>query len=101
MDDGDTKPPAAAPTHVPVPPAQGEDRDKRPPMYDFRLRDLRAWHIVEAICWRCNRTGVVPHAALWRGRDGDDRLTHLERKLRCKVCRRRGDHTITVKMMER
>jgi hypothetical protein len=26
---------------------------REPPRYDFRLEDLRAWHLVEASCRRC------------------------------------------------
>jgi len=29
-----------------------------PPRYDFRLEDLRAWHLVEASCRQCPAPGA-------------------------------------------
>jgi hypothetical protein len=75
----------------------------RPPS-DFRLKDLCQWHIVEAICWRCKRSGPIDHRTLLRGRRPETRLVDLERHLRCTECDRLGvaaDHTIVVRMAAR
>jgi hypothetical protein len=39
-----------------------------PPRYDFRLEDLRAWHLVEVSCRRCRHRAPVDHELLLRGR---------------------------------
>jgi hypothetical protein len=78
-----------------------DEERKRPAMHGFRLEHLRPWHVVEAVCWRCSRTAIVPHDVLTRGRPPYTRLLDLERKLRCRKCGRRGDTDLTVRMMER
>ena len=32
---------------------------REPPRYDFRLEDLRAWHLVEASCRRCRHKATM------------------------------------------
>jgi hypothetical protein len=39
-----------------------------PPCYDFRLEDLRAFHLVRAHCQACGHKAVIPNAALMHGR---------------------------------
>jgi putative SOS response-associated peptidase YedK len=34
---------------------------REPPRYDFRLEDLRAWHLVEAFCRHCRHRATVAH----------------------------------------
>jgi hypothetical protein len=53
-----------------------------PPRYDFRLEDLRAWHLVEAFCRHCRHRATVAHESLMRGRPAFTRLSDLERALR-------------------
>lgn len=75
----------------------------RPPS-DFRLKELCQWRIVEAVCWRCRRSGQVDHRVLMRGRVAETRLVDLERYLRCTQCDWLGieaDHTILVRMAPR
>lgn len=67
-----------------------------PPRYASRLEDRRPWYVIEAACYRCNRTQVISVAALTRGRPPHTRLVDLESKLRCTRCDRRGDHVLTV-----
>jgi hypothetical protein len=67
-----------------------------PPRYAIRLEDLRAWHRIEAACFRCNRKRTLKLPAIMRGRPPRTRLVDLERKLRCTRCGRRGDHVLTV-----
>jgi hypothetical protein len=55
-----------------------------PPLYAFRLEDLRAFHLVRASCHACAHKAIIPHAALRQGRPGYTRLTDLERQLRCR-----------------
>jgi len=72
-----------------------------PPFYAFRLEDLRHWHIVQATCARCNRTSIIPHEVLKRGRPGHEHLRDLVRKLRCRQCGITGGHQLTIRPMER
>ncbi len=73
----------------------------QPPRYAFRLEDLRQWHIIEAVCWQCNRTAVIRHDVLKRGRPLHARVVDLEAKLRCKECDRRGGHSLSIRSMPR
>jgi hypothetical protein len=52
-----------------------------PPRYDFRLEDLRVFHLVRASCHTCGHKAIVPNAALVQGRPGHTRLMALERQL--------------------
>ena len=65
-----------------------------PPRYDFRLEDLRAWHLVEAFC---RRRTTVAHESLMRGRPNYTRLFDLERALRCRRCGIRGQASLVVR----
>lgn len=71
------------------------------PLYDFRVEDLRQWHIVEAICFRCRRTALVRHEAITRGVRGTERITNLFRKLKCTNCGNREDNRLAVRLMSR
>lgn len=55
---------------------------REPPRYEFRLEDLRAWHLVEAFCRHCRHRATVAHELLMRGRPTYTRLFDLERALR-------------------
>src|SRR5271163_4145201 len=59
---------------------------REPPRYDFRLEDLRAWHLVEASCRRCRHKATIAHELLMRGRPSFTRLFDLERALLCRRC---------------
>lgn len=59
-----------------------------PPRYDFRLEDLRAWHVVEASCRRCRHLAPIAHGALLRGRTSYTQLFELERALLLRALRR-------------
>jgi hypothetical protein len=48
-----------------------------PPRYDFRLEDLRAFHLVRAHCQACGHKAIIPNAALQRGQPGYTRFTSL------------------------
>jgi rubredoxin len=67
-----------------------------PPLYAFRLEDLRAFHLVRASCHACANKAMIPNAALQQGRPGYTRLTDLERQLRCRKCGARGRASIEV-----
>jgi hypothetical protein len=70
---------------------------REPPRYDFRLEDLRAWHLVEAFCRRCRHKAIIANDLLMRGRPSFTRLFDLERALRCKRCGTRGEASLTVR----
>jgi hypothetical protein len=72
-----------------------------PPRYDFRLEDLRAFHLVRAHCQACGRKAVIPNAALLRGRPSYTRLTSLERRLRCRECGVRGKASLDMEFRPR
>ena len=67
-----------------------------PLRYDFRLEDLRAWHLVEASCRRCRHRTTIAHPLLTRGRPSYTRLSDLERELRCQRCGARGEASLSV-----
>ena len=70
---------------------------REPPRYDFRLEDLRAWHLVEASCRRCRHKATIAHELLMRGRPSFTRLFDLERALRCERCGARGQASLAVR----
>jgi ribosomal protein L37E len=70
---------------------------REPPRYDFRLEDLRAWHLVEASCRRCRHKATIAHELLMRGRPSFTRLFDLERALQCRRCGARGEASLTVR----
>jgi ribosomal protein L37E len=61
-----------------------------PPRYDFRLEDLRAFHLVRAYCQACGHKAIIPNTALLQGQAGYIRLTSLHRQLRCRRCGAKG-----------
>jgi hypothetical protein len=67
-----------------------------PPRYDFRLEDLRVFHLVRASCHACAHKAIVPNATLQQGRPGYTRLAALERQLRCRNCGVRGRASLEV-----
>jgi hypothetical protein len=70
---------------------------REPPRYDFRLEDLRAWHLVEASCRRCRHRAAIAHELLMRTRPAFTRLFDLERALRCERCGARGQASLAVR----
>jgi len=74
---------------------------REPPRYDFRLEDLRAWHLVEASCRRCRHKATIAHELLMRGRPNYTRLSDLERALRCRRCGIRGQASLVVRPRSR
>jgi hypothetical protein len=67
---------------------------REPPRYDFRLEDLRTWHLVEASCRRCRHKATIAHDLLTRGRPAFTRLFDVERALRCGG---RGEASLSVR----
>jgi len=72
-----------------------------PPRYDFRLEDLRAWHLVEASCRHCRHRTLVAHELLRHGRPPYTRLFEIERALRCRRCGARGQASPAVRLRPR
>ncbi len=77
------------------------DDDRIIPLYDFRIEDLRQWHIVEATCFHCRRTEVVRHEHLQRADDPFVRLVRIKSRLRCRACGNRDGNSLSVKMAPR
>jgi hypothetical protein len=67
-----------------------------PPRYDFRLEDLRAFHLVRVSCHVCSHKANIAAATLQQGRPGYTRLMSLERQLRCGRCGVRGRASLGV-----
>jgi hypothetical protein len=67
-----------------------------PPRYDFRLEDLRAFHLVLASCNACSHKAIIAPAILREGRPGYTRLMSLERRLRCRKCGASGRASLEV-----
>jgi ribosomal protein L37E len=72
-----------------------------PPRYDFRLEDLRVFHLVLATCRSCGHKAILANAALVQGRPSYTRLTDLERQLRCQRCGASGKATLDVEFRPR
>jgi DNA-directed RNA polymerase subunit RPC12/RpoP len=72
-----------------------------PPRLDFRLEDLRAFHLVRAHCRVCGHKAIVPQAALLRGRPVSTRLLSLARQLRCRRCGARGKAALEMEFQPR
>jgi hypothetical protein len=72
-----------------------------PPRYDFRLEDLRSFHLVRASCHACAHKAIVPNAVLLQGRPGYTRLMALERQPRCRKCGARGRASLEVEFRPR
>jgi hypothetical protein len=72
-----------------------------PPRYDFRLEDLRAWHLVAASCRHCRHRAPVDHQFLLRGRPAYTRLFELERALPCRRCGARGQASLAIRLRPR
>ena len=71
------------------------------PRYAIRLRDLRGWHIVTAVCGQCRRTTNLNPWLLRAGRPDWTHLTDLERSLVCKGCGNREGNRLLVTLAER
>jgi ribosomal protein L37E len=56
----------------------------------MRLADLRAWHVLHAICGACGHVSEVPVVRLMRGGAPDTAIRSLNEKLRCRRCRWKG-----------
>ena len=72
-----------------------------PPRYAFRLEDLRAFHLVRAVCHACAHTAIIPNATLQQGRPNYTRLVSLEKQLRCRNCGARGKASLDVEFRPR
>ena len=73
-----------------------------PQRYDFRLEDLRAWHLVEGSCRRCRHRAAIDHQLLLlRRRPLYTRLFELERALRCQRCGTRGQASLSIRLRSR
>jgi hypothetical protein len=72
-----------------------------PARYDFRLEDLRAFHLVRASCHACAHKAIIPNAALMEGRPGYTRLMSLEPQLRCWNCGVRSKASLEVEFRPR
>jgi hypothetical protein len=71
------------------------------PRYDFRLEDLRAFHLVRAHCQACGHKAIVPNEALLQGQPGCTRLTSLQRRLRCRRCGAKGKALLEMEFQPR
>ena len=71
------------------------------PRYAIRLRDLRGWHIVTAVCDCCRRATNLNPWLLRSGRPDWTHLTDLERLLLCKGCGNREGNRLLVTMASR
>lgn len=72
-----------------------------PPLYDFRIKHVCKWHVIECHCYQCDRTAEIPHRILKRGRNAEQRLIQLERLLKCTSCGTKGSSVFRVKTQPR
>jgi len=71
------------------------------PRYQFRIGDLRQWHLVEGRCFHCGHGAIIPHSVIKRGRSEHDVLAKLEDKARCQKCGAKGQNYLTIKLAPR
>jgi hypothetical protein len=80
----------------------GVERSKNiQPRYAIRLDDLRAWHVVFAICAACRKRTHIDARLLQHGRPPYTKLLDLQRKLRCTSCGNHQGNTLSVSMAPR
>jgi DNA-directed RNA polymerase subunit RPC12/RpoP len=63
-------------------------------MYEVRLGDTRAWHVVRARCPRCGHDGPVSMDRMLARGDSHTRLIAAEQWLRCSRCGNRVGNSI-------
>jgi hypothetical protein len=81
--------------------AQDSTSPTVPPRYDFRLDDLRSFHLVRTNCHACAHEAIVPNITLLQGRLDYTRLISLERQLRCGKCGTKGNASLDVEFRPR
>lgn len=70
-----------------------------PPMigrWNMRVADVASWRggvVARCIAWPCTHAGAPD----WRRLKPDDRLRRLEPRLRCTVCRSRGNNVFELR----
>jgi hypothetical protein len=69
--------------------------------YAFCLEDLRAWHVVVAICGQCRHESPLRHQQLIGRRAHYTRLRDLERRLRCRRCGNARHNRFSVRLARR
>jgi ribosomal protein L37E len=72
-----------------------------PPRNDFRLEDLRVFHLVLASCLSCGHKAILANVVLVQGRPSYTRLKDLEHHLRCQRCGARGKASLEVEFRPR
>lgn len=77
------------------------DEDRRIPLHDFRVEDLRECHEVIGTCVLCRHSAVIPRKLIQRRCGGRDFVKRLEDRLKCTQCGARGMNAITVRMLPR
>jgi hypothetical protein len=78
-----------------------QEQKENIPYYAVRLEDLRAWHVVVAICGQCRHEAPLRHQQLI-GRSGrHTRLRDLERRLRCLRCGNTRHNRFSVRLARR
>jgi hypothetical protein len=71
------------------------------PYYAFRLEDLRAWHVVVAVCGQCRHEAPLRHQQLTSRRARHILLRDLERRLRCRRCGNSRHNRFSVRLARR
>lgn len=71
------------------------------PKYAVKLRDLRNWHILTAVCPKCRHRARVRMWQLKVGRPDHTTLLDVQRLLRCTRCGNRDSNTILVELADR
>lgn len=69
--------------------------------YAVHLEDLRAWHVVVAICGECRHQAPLHHRQLVGRRAPLTRLRDLEPRLRCQRCGNNLHNRFSVRLARR
>ena len=67
----------------------------------IRLADLREWHVITAVCFKCGYQGRLTASYLTWNQPPHTYLTELEPKLCCTRCHNRAGNKLSVRRMPR
>ena len=73
-----------------------EDGKTIVPLYAFRKRHLKPWHVLSARCFRCDHEVTLEHSAVMQVADTFHWLDMVEERLRCTKCGNRAGNFLKV-----
>lgn len=75
------------------------DQDRRIPLNQIRVGELKERHVVTAQCWKCKHVATIPNARLRRARPAMMLLIDVSFRMRCTACGTRGAQSLSVDVL--